>query len=498
MRRGRAVLCALACIAALADCRDPTEITARISTDAPCARVTGTRVSASPTSFAETSACVETGETPRHEIGSIVFFPSGSKTDKVRIEVVLAMGQEDAAHCVEGAPDCIYARRALGYRPHTNLPIDIELRQACAGVKCDPEQTCILGACAQDDVAAPGFHDEGDAGPTSLPDASLGRDAAEDASPGPDAQTDAPRDAPADAPVDAPPTSCPTDSTPFGSTGPVSPRLALGPFEIGAVDGLVVRVFSRSSLLLISSLPAPNGAGKVAAHGSFDFAWTDAQNTVKDTDPFLTPGSFGAGVMALTASNVSDGTVYVGAGPTVESVSRTGNAHFATIASAALVSELLFDAPTSQLYIGAGPKLYRTTGGGASLAVAYATMASNETFVRIALSGTDLYLAVSAGVASSVLYYIDTRMAAPTPQRVASWPARVTGLAVNTGALYVALATSTISTPRVEKFDGHPTTVATPSRAWGFAELGDIAADETCVYIAGSKGQGAGLFRLAP
>lgn len=64
----------------------------------------------------------------------------------------------DAASCAEGDPcrSCIFARRSLAFVEHSNLAVRIELAPSCAGVVCDPSQTCLRGACVSAETECSG------------------------------------------------------------------------------------------------------------------------------------------------------------------------------------------------------------------------------------------------------------------------------------------------------------------------------------------------------
>jgi hypothetical protein len=47
---------------------------------------------------------------------------------------------------------CIYARRSLGYIPHTALRVNVLLRASCEGVECSPDQTCKAGLCVSSEI----------------------------------------------------------------------------------------------------------------------------------------------------------------------------------------------------------------------------------------------------------------------------------------------------------------------------------------------------------
>jgi len=146
-------------------CREPTQVTIRLTTDASCggegfqeaavAVAEATSLSGREPS-AVTSAC-EGGE-PEANIGTIVVVPSGDDDAPFAVRVVAGIGVEASAcrppDYVLTNPDdiaagrgCIVARRNLAFSPHTELELPIVLRQSCLNVVCSADKTCVSGKC---------------------------------------------------------------------------------------------------------------------------------------------------------------------------------------------------------------------------------------------------------------------------------------------------------------------------------------------------------------
>lgn len=140
----------------VAACREPTEITIELTSNA-CASLTETGIAVgvpgtlSGASFSATQpGCQSAGV-----IGSIALTPSGARDDIVAIEVTAGLGKSPAA-CVHADPKCIVARRVVRYIEHRPLTLPIALDSSCAGVACDdPSTTCLSGACVPAKVDCP-------------------------------------------------------------------------------------------------------------------------------------------------------------------------------------------------------------------------------------------------------------------------------------------------------------------------------------------------------
>jgi hypothetical protein len=145
-------------------CRPPTEVTIVITTNVACEKVTDTGIVVGSAADVEqkhvgtvTSTCTN------GRIGTIVLVPSKARDAAFVVKVVSAVGAGLSSEgClanptnpddVKGERGCIVARRELGFIPQTPLTLPIVMHQACIGVQCAPDQTCIEGGvCASDKV----------------------------------------------------------------------------------------------------------------------------------------------------------------------------------------------------------------------------------------------------------------------------------------------------------------------------------------------------------
>ncbi len=152
-------------------CREPTQITVRVSTDVPCTDLRGTVVTAGV--LGALAGAGARGETDRCDpetgrLGTLVVVPSGGRDEQVAVEVVAGFGR-DVADC-EGSygPGCIVARRALRFLPHQSLTLPVTLRAACAGIACLSTETCRNGGCVDAHVDAKACADADGCGEDSL------------------------------------------------------------------------------------------------------------------------------------------------------------------------------------------------------------------------------------------------------------------------------------------------------------------------------------------
>jgi N-acetylneuraminic acid mutarotase len=130
-------------------CREPTEITFAVTTDVPCARVTGTAIAVGSLGdfdtrpFAATStACSATGS-----LGSLVVVP-GAASD-VAVRIVTGLDGKTPEQCAQSGytGGCIVARRALGFTKASPLVASVAMEASCRDVVCSPDTSCSKGAC---------------------------------------------------------------------------------------------------------------------------------------------------------------------------------------------------------------------------------------------------------------------------------------------------------------------------------------------------------------
>lgn len=143
-------LLAFALAAPLLACREPTQIKVEVTTDLDCKDHGGTAIAVGPLGSLGTrppaSTSSECGVTKT--IGHAVLIPSGDNDSEVSFEVRTGVGI-DPKFCTEpgNASQCIVARRALRFIPHTGLMVKVAMTADCRGVVCDPSSTCVRGAC---------------------------------------------------------------------------------------------------------------------------------------------------------------------------------------------------------------------------------------------------------------------------------------------------------------------------------------------------------------
>ena len=172
----RGWLLLIASVAALS-CREPTQVTLKLSTDAVCASepleplmLVRTVVAAGTPEQVTRPGIASNTATPScdgGDIGTVVLYPEdGAKDAGVLVIGLLqtANGAPTEEQClafanpkpgqtpVDGS-GCIVARRTLGFIDHVPLELPITLNVACAGKVCAADQTCVVGpsgaaACA--------------------------------------------------------------------------------------------------------------------------------------------------------------------------------------------------------------------------------------------------------------------------------------------------------------------------------------------------------------
>lgn len=172
MRHGRLVFSfgVLVCIALAASCREPTQITLRITTSEKCADLTGVQIVVGPDAdiaqgrFAKhspaavTHDCTASGTT--NLIGTLVVTPGQSAGIVIVAAGVTQGGVEgpEPAACADKDSEkhCIIARRSFSFIDHTSLTLPIDLDPLCVGKVCDPASTCFKGSCVNDAVGCQG------------------------------------------------------------------------------------------------------------------------------------------------------------------------------------------------------------------------------------------------------------------------------------------------------------------------------------------------------
>ena len=160
---------ALGALAGLAGaCREPTEIALAVTTDFPCSALANNTVTArvGPRVVAKGPVTTTSRACSNNNVGTLVITPS-SNGDSVTIEVMAAIAPAslDAdGNCVEGTAGCIHARRAINYITHHIIDLPVVLEADCAGVNCQPTETCAGRKCVPAECAGNSCRPSADGG----------------------------------------------------------------------------------------------------------------------------------------------------------------------------------------------------------------------------------------------------------------------------------------------------------------------------------------------
>ena len=170
-RRWLAFSCSvLPLVAIAASCREPTQITLRITSGEKCSDLSGVQIvvgkdpAETKSRFdlhyaaALTHDCAPSGSS--NLIGTLVLTPGASTGTVVVAAGVPLNGKPapDPATCADPAiaKSCIIARRSFSFVDHTSLTLPIELDPLCVGKACEPASTCFKGACVDATVSCDG------------------------------------------------------------------------------------------------------------------------------------------------------------------------------------------------------------------------------------------------------------------------------------------------------------------------------------------------------
>ncbi len=154
-------LLAPAALAALAfplgSCAPATAITVDVYTEVACSMNAEVSLTVAPT-LAELAGGVpsstNTGCSASGHVGSVVIAPDGDRGKRIAFAVATRTDNGSIDEC-SASPlpaACIVARRQLRFAPGDDLPMRIDLRNACKGVDCPEDQTCVNGVCVGADV----------------------------------------------------------------------------------------------------------------------------------------------------------------------------------------------------------------------------------------------------------------------------------------------------------------------------------------------------------
>jgi hypothetical protein len=253
-------------LAALTGCRSPTQISVTLETDVPCAQVTETSFTAGELGALESAPPTTEGTSCNNgTLGTVVLVPSGADDATVAFKVVTALNGQTVDTCSGAAgasdPNCIVARRALRYVPHTPLDVIVAMTQACEGEICGADTTCVNGACASATIPDPTECEGEGCNATVLAPGDGGVDATlapegGDASSGPDSAADS-------ASGDS---SVPVDAAAFDGAVPGCDLGGLQPGSPWPMSGYCPNLRSRSPLAGPATPPVQQWA--VALNGS--------------------------------------------------------------------------------------------------------------------------------------------------------------------------------------------------------------------------------------
>jgi hypothetical protein len=170
MTRGRKTslsFCVLASFAVAVSCREPTQVTVRVSTGTRCSDLSSVELVVGPDQketqqrFEKQFTTAVTRECdPSGLIGTLVVAPGGHSATivvAVGVRVGGAPAPEPSA-CADPktAQSCIIARRSFAFIDHTSLTLPVVLDPSCVGKACDPSSTCFKGACVDASVICNG------------------------------------------------------------------------------------------------------------------------------------------------------------------------------------------------------------------------------------------------------------------------------------------------------------------------------------------------------
>ena len=170
MTRGRKTslsFCVLASFAVAVSCREPTQVTVRVSTGTKCSELSAVELVVGPDQretqerFTKRFTTAVTRDCdPLGFIGTLVVAPGGQGATLV-VAAGVGLGgapPPEPGTCAEaeGAKRCIIARRTFSFLEHTSLTLPIELDPLCIGKTCEPSSTCFKGGCVDASVVCNG------------------------------------------------------------------------------------------------------------------------------------------------------------------------------------------------------------------------------------------------------------------------------------------------------------------------------------------------------
>ncbi len=166
-------------------CREPTQVTLTITTDAGCPAddlrprlndvmvLSGKKVTLGGGDLVPNASTDQCTDGDPAVVGTLVFLPDGTDDPSLEVLVVAGVQRDDtddaesfsAGSClaivndpdptrrsIEGQP-CIVARRRLAFVAHNGLALPINLDRRCIGQECGADLTCFEGNCVNPNVA---------------------------------------------------------------------------------------------------------------------------------------------------------------------------------------------------------------------------------------------------------------------------------------------------------------------------------------------------------
>ena len=157
VRRYACAAIATAAVAALIQCRAPTQVELRITTDIPCSDLRGVSITVggAPRAIEASPADTITTSCSSGSIGSIFLAPGGNRDDTVAIRVIAGLGASPDDYVKDDRDRrFVVARRRLRFSPYETLIVPIALFTRCIATRCDALSTCVKQlACTGSDLA---------------------------------------------------------------------------------------------------------------------------------------------------------------------------------------------------------------------------------------------------------------------------------------------------------------------------------------------------------
>ncbi|WP_050435305.1 hypothetical protein [Chondromyces crocatus] len=139
-------------------CAAPTAITVDIYTEVACEVEAEVSLTVSPelaTLAEQAPSATSRGCLSAGRVGDVVIAPVDQNDKQLAYAVATRREAAPVEGCLETPipADCILARRKLRFSPGEALRMRVDLRDACLGVDCPAEQTCVKGYCVSAEVS---------------------------------------------------------------------------------------------------------------------------------------------------------------------------------------------------------------------------------------------------------------------------------------------------------------------------------------------------------